>query len=124
MNKSKVVEIDVNGIPVGLNMESGFSSDKPLYSLLRAGDNCLVDDGGITRKGVVQNIIRLSKGKTLFSVKLINNILKEWDLFEGEKVTPVDPVQCMLRLTAYEMILRKYEPKGQSTNVSLWGTER
>lgn len=124
MNRNKVIEIDVNGIPVDFSLESGFNSDKPLYSLLRAGDDCLVDDDGITRKGVVLNIIRLSKGKTLFSVKLINNILKEWDLFEGEKVTPVDPVQCMLRLTAYEMILRKYEPKGQSINVSLWGTER
>lgn len=119
------VEMEVNGITVEFNMSSGFSAEgKPVYTLLRAGDDCLVEDGGIIRKGVVQNIIRLSSGKTLFSVKLINNILKEWDLFEGEKVSPPNPLQCMLRLTAFEMLLRQYEPKGQSTNVSLWGTER
>lgn len=106
-------------------MSTGVSYiNKPLYSLLRLGDECLVDDDGITRRGVVRNIIRLSKGKTLFSVELKNNPIKEWDLMDAEKVSPPDPVQCMLRLTAYEMVLRKYEPKGQSTNVSLWGTER
>lgn len=123
MNRS--IEIDVNGITVGFDMSTGVSYiNKPLYSLLRLGDECLVDDDGITRRGVVRNIIRLSKGKTLFSVELKNNPIKEWDLMDAEKVSPPDPVQCMLRLTAYEMVLRKYEPKGQSTNVSLWGTER
>lgn len=119
------IKIEEYGIAVEFSMESGFGTEgKEVYTLLRKGDDCLVDDDGVIRKGVVNNIIRLSNGKTLFSVKLINNILKEWDLFYGEKVWPPDAIQCMLRLTAFEMLLRKYEPKGQSTNVSLYGYER
>lgn len=118
---SNRIEIDVNGISIAFDMASGVQAEcPPLCTLLRKGDACEVDDGGIIRKGKVQNIISLSKGKKLFSVRLDNNPLKDWDLVEGEKVAPVDALQCRLRLTAFEMLLRKYEPTGQSTNVSLW----
>ena len=119
-----MIEVNVNGIPVNFNVDSGFSSEVKIHTLLREGDECEVDDDGIIRKGVVKNIVRLSNGKMLFSVDLLNSPIKDWGMFEGERVAPSDPVQCQLRLTAVDMIIRKYEPKGQSTNVSLWGTER
>ena len=92
----------------------------PLYKLLRVGDDCEVYDRGVTYNGVVRNIIRLSNGKTLFSVDLCNNPVKSWDLYIHDKVAPRDAVQRMLRMTTIDMLLKKYEPTGQSTNVSLW----
>lgn len=118
-------EMEVNGVKVGIDTEAQLQLlDKPVYTLLRVGDRCLVDDGGVVRKGIVKNIMRLSSGKTLFSVDMPDNVLDDWGLFEGDKVSPPDATQCLLRLTVFEMLLRKYEPKGQSTNVSLYGYER
>ena len=115
------IEVNVNGIGVSVSEGSVFKTqDVLLHTLLRKGDDCEVNDDGVIYKGVVRNIIRLSKGKTLFSVELLNNPTNGWELFEDWQVTPVDPEQCALRLTAIDMLLRRYEPKGQSTNVSLW----
>ena len=92
----------------------------PLYKLLRIGDDCEVNDKGVIYNGVVRNIIHLSNGKTLFSVDLCNNPVKDGDLYYEEKIVPRDVEQKTLRMTALDILLRKYEPKGQSTNVSLW----
>lgn len=94
--------------------------NEPIYTLLRKGDTCVVDDFGVIRKGVVRNIIKLSKGKTLMSVQLTHSYTQECVIYNAECVSPADGMQCLLRLTSYEMILRRYEPKGQSTNVPLW----
>lgn len=94
--------------------------DKPLYTLLRKGDACIVDDFGVIRKGIVRNIINLSKGKTLISVELTHSYTQDSAVYNAECVSPADEMQCLLRLTSYDMILRRYEPKGQSTNVPLW----
>ena len=115
------VDIDVNGIEVEFLMNDIFKKqDEGLHTLLRRGDECEVNDGGVRFKGRVENIIRLSKGKWLFSVSLYNNMMKEAELYEDYQVTPVDPEQCALRITAMDMLLRKYEPKGMSTNVGIW----
>lgn len=115
------VEVDVNGIGVSFHLaESMIPRDEDLYKLLRVGDLCEVNDGGVMYKGVVTNIIRLSVGKTLFSVKLDFNPAMDACLFNSCQVRPADPVQCALRLTAMDMLLRRYEPKGKSTNVSIW----
>ena len=114
-------EIDVNGIIVTFDMAVDFDTDKmPLHTLLRKGDACEVNDGGVFFRGKVMNIIRLSIGKSLYSVELDNNPIRETVLFEDYQVAPLDPVQCALRLTALDVLLKKYEPKGMSTNVSIW----
>lgn len=112
------VDIEVNGITVTFNADKELDlKDSELYKLLRKGDECIVNDGGVKFKGKIENIIHLfSKGKTLFSVRLLNNAVTDTALYEDSQVTPVDPVQCALRLTALDLILRKYEPKGLSTN--------
>lgn len=111
------VEVEVNGIKVVFNIcNSVETMDTELYKLLRKGDVCEVNDGGVKFKGEVQNIIRLSKGRTLFSVRMLNNAITDTAIYEEYQVTPVDPVQCALRLTAMDMVLRKYEPTGLSTN--------
>ena len=121
MKTKKNVELDVNGLIVSIEVSADMEEQqKPLYSLLRKGDYCLVTDNGIVRKGRIQNIIRLSNGKMLFSVDLLNHPLKDWDMYEGPMVAPEDPMQCMLRITAYEMLLRRYEPKGMSINIPLF----
>lgn len=114
-------EIDVNGITVSFNMSEGFDTDNmSLHTLLRKGDACSVNDGGVFFRGKVENIIRLSNGKSIYSVILDNNPIRETVLFEDYQVSPLDPVQCALRLTAIDVLLKKYEPKGMSTNVSIW----
>lgn len=114
------IEINVNGIGVSFDSpEEMATQDFRLHTLLRKDDVCEVNDRGVIFKGIVRNIIKLSNGKMLFSVELKNSPSKEWELFEDYQVTPVDALQCALRLTAVDMLLRKYEPKGMSTNVSL-----
>lgn len=121
MKNKKSFELDVNGLVVSIDVSPDVDMpEKPLYTLLKAGDYCLVTDNGIVRKGKVKSVIRLSKGKMLFSVDLLNHPLKDWDMYEGPMVEPEDPMQCLLRITAYEMLLRRYEPKGMSLNVSLF----
>lgn len=111
------IDIEVNGIVVTFNIEEGFKHrDVDLHTLLRKGDECEVLDGGVRFKGRVENIIRLSKGKTLYSVRMLNNVVTDSALYEDWQVAPVDATQCALRLTALELLLKKYEPKGMSTN--------
>lgn len=111
------VDIEVNGITVTLNVAEDFNlDDSELYKLLRIGDKCEVNDGGVKYKGIVENIIRLSKGKTLFLVQLLNGTINDVVLYEGYQVAPVNPLQCALRLNALDFALRQYEPKGKSVN--------
>lgn len=118
----KPIRIEVNGLMVDVDGSAAALEEIPVYRLLRVGDTCVVDDGGVRRRGIVRNIICLSNGKTKFSVDLLEYCpLKDWDMYDGSQVSPVDELQCRLRLTAFDMILRKYEPQGQSLNVSLWG---
>lgn len=110
-------EIEVNGITVEFDVNKELNAtDTELYTLLRKGDECEVDDGGVKYKGIVENIIRLSKGKTLFSIRMLNNAFNDTAFYEGCQVTPANPIQCALRVNALDFALRKYEPKGKSTN--------
>ncbi len=121
----KKIDVEVNGLTVSMDESVKNSVDEmPVYMLLRKGDKCLVDDGGVTRRGVVRNIIRLSNGNTKFLVDLNDCYLKDWDMYDGWQVSPPDALQCKLRLTAFDMVLHQYEPKGQSLNVNLWGSDR
>lgn len=113
--------VEVNGLMVSFDMIDGLESkEKELHKLLRVGDQCQVLDKGVTYRGTVKNIIHLSKGKTLYSVSLDNNPMLDTEFYEGYKVAPLDAMQRILKLTAVDMLLRKYEPKGMSTNVSIY----
>lgn len=115
------IEVDVNGITVQVDETTALGrKDLPLYQLLRVGDFCEVDDMGVMLKGIVRGIVRLSKGKILFSVSILNNPMKDWGMFEGNQVIPANAEQRLLRMTSMDILLRKYEPKGMSTNVSIW----
>ena len=112
------MDIEVNGINISVPIDADLylkANDIPLHSLLRKGDNCEVNDNGTIYKGVVTNIVKLSKGRTLFFVRFLNRVMDEYGVFEGSQVMPRDAQQRMLRLTAVDMLLKRYEPKGMST---------
>lgn len=90
--------------------------DRSLWSLLKEGDWCIIYSSGIRQEGVVKSIIRLSCGKVLMAVSdALGNSL---GLFNAWEVQPADETMANDRITSYEVLLRRYEPRGMSTSTS------
>lgn len=87
--------------------------EEPLWKLLRKGDLCLVNNMGVVETGIVQQIIRLSNGRTLFKVVSVTGT--DLCLASANEVRPASLEQCRLHLTSYELALRHFEPKGNTT---------
>lgn len=83
------------------------------WRLLRPGDRCIVRDMGIEYIYRVESFLHLSNGKVL--VRTINELNQPSGLFLSTQVFPYDSNMVSSGLTSYELILRKFEPKGKST---------
>lgn len=83
------------------------------WKLLRVNDNCYASSHGVMIKGHITNIIRLSNGKTLFSLSDKSGV--GLGLFESGRVFPADEDMARENMTRLDLILRRLEPKGMST---------
>jgi hypothetical protein len=89
-----------------------------LWKLLRVGDMCRASLHGVVITGKVSNIIRLSNGRVLFSMRSADgNHLGSFDHF---RVVPADADMVRENMTRLDLLLRRYEPKGMSTATAGW----
>lgn len=87
------------------------------WRLLRRSDRCIVRCDGVVKTGIVKRIIHLSNGCVLFVVA--DELNREMGLYDACDVIPARAEMVEQGLTSYELLLRRFEPKGKSTSYSL-----
>lgn len=83
------------------------------WRLLRYGDRCVVNYMGVEYVVSVHSIIRLSNGRVL--IRVMNEVGAVVGLFYASQVKPYNKDMLNNGLTSFELLLKKFEPKGMST---------
>lgn len=85
----------------------------PLWSLLRRGDRCSAQSGGVEICGLIDRVLHLSGGRTMFRVS--DELGNALGLYDASEVFPLNPMMVSRKMTSYELQLLRFEPKGMST---------
>lgn len=85
----------------------------PLWSLLRCGDRCLAQSGGVEVRGLIGRVFHLSGGRTMFRV--VDELGNAMGIYDATEVFPLNSMMVSRKLTSYELLLLRFEPKGMST---------
>lgn len=86
---------------------------KDLWKLLKKGDDCIVNNGGVIETGVISYIARMNSGRVY--IKVVDKKGCDLCLTEAENVKPANGEQIIRHLTSFELMLKKMEPTGMTT---------
>lgn len=87
--------------------------EKDLWKLLKKGDACVVNNGGVIETGVIAYIARMTSGRVY--IKVVDKKGEDLCLTDAENVIPANSEQIKKHLTSFELLLKKVEPTGMTT---------